>query len=933
VGIEIARPLWLLALPVVAVLLVAARYPWLVAARRTEGHAMGGGMRRTDGHAGGQEMRRTSRRALRHELRRIALRLAWTGLLLLALAEPTLIRFLPRQAVVLVTDVSASVGPAREQVEQAARAAVARVRDGDLVGIVAVGAGAQVQEYPVAAPLSDRISVAVRDDGSDLAAGLRLAAAVIPEGYRGRAVLVSDGRQTAGDAVAAARELAARGLTVDVLPVGTESRDVVLADVSLSATAREGEVASLLARVDAARAIRATMFVYRDDALVLERAVELRSGGQQIALPLPVGEPGLHRYRVDVVPEDPAADSTTVNNSLGAVQRVLGRPRVLLVAARPESVGLLPAALAAAGIDVATVAPEGVPADLAGWARYDATVLVDVPATALAPRTMELLEVAVRDLGRGLAMTGGPDAFGPGGYAETPIERAMPITMDVRGRGRTPRVALALVIDKSGSMSGEKLDMAKEAAARSIRFLQPEDQAAVVAFDSFPQLVAPLTSLAERQALENAVARITVGGGTDIFPAVASGFDLLRDVEADVKHVILLTDGQSGASGEYARLLDEMRAARVTLSTVAVGSDADTSLLEAMARIGRGRYHFAATPSAIPQIFSSETLLATRTILVDQRFFPATASASPILRGIGAVPALDGYVAVTPKDRGEVVLVSPEGDPVLAVWQYGSGRTVAWTPDLGNRWSAGWRASPAATALWGNLFSWLLPTPETSELVVRAESRTETIEGQAISVIAENRTALSDVRPTTATVIGPRGQVQEIALQPAGPGQYQGQLPTSEAGAYLILASQTLPGGEVRGDAGWVAPYPAEYRQVGIDQAYLARVAAAGGGTILADAAEAMRPPDAAAATRWPAAELLLVLAALCWPLEIAARRLTVPGSAWAGAARRVRTPLRLPTDGRVPARPSADIGQEPATVATAERLLRRKQAYRDRQS
>ncbi len=904
-GIEIARPLWLLALPVVAALLVAARYPWLVAARRTGRGTVG------------------------REARRLALRLAWTSLLLLALSGVTVVRYLPRQAVVLVADISASVQPAREQVEQAVRTAVTRVRDGDLVGIVAAAAGARVQEYPVATPLSDRISVALHDDGTDLAAGLRLGAAVIPEGYRGRVVLVSDGRQTTGDAVAAARELAARGLAVDVLPVGAARDDVVLTDVSLPATVHEGELSSLLARVDTIRATRAAMLVYRDDALVIERAVELRSGRQQIALPLPAGEPGLHRYRVDVVPEDPTADSTTVNNSLGAVQRVLGRPRVVLVAAQPESVGLLPAALAAVGIDVATVTPEGVPSDLSGWARYDATVLVDVPASALSPRTMELLEIAVRDLGRGLVMTGGPDAFGPGGYAETPIERALPVAMDVRGRGRTPRVALALVIDRSGSMTGEKLEMAKEAAIRSIGLLQPDDQAAVVAFDTVPQLVAPLTPLTERQALENAVARIPPGGGTDIFPAVASGFDLVREAEADVKHVILLTDGQSGASGDYARLLDEMRAARVTLSTVAVGSDADTGLLEALARIGRGRYYFASTPSAIPQIFSSETLMATRTILVDERFFPAAASPSPILRGIGAVPALDGYVAVTPKDRGEVVLVSPEGDPILAAWQYGAGRAVAWTPDLGNRWSAGWRASPAATALWGNVFSWLLPTPETSELMVRVES----VEGQTAAVIAENRAAVSAVRPTTATIIGPSGQARELDLQPAGPGQYRAELPIPEAGAYLVLASQTLPGGEVRGDAGWVAPYPAEYRQVGIDQPYLARVATAGGGSVLTNAADAMRPPDAAAAARWPVAELLLVLAALCWPLEIAARRLSVPASAWVRTARRLPNPVRLPIDGRVLSRASAEKSREPATVATAERLLRRKQAYRDRHS
>jgi uncharacterized membrane protein len=902
-GVEIERPLWLLGLPIAAAFLIAARSPWYRAARRT------------------------GRRAIRQEVRRTVLRIGWMGLLLLALSDVTLVRYLSRQAVVIVADVSASMDSARDQVERAAHTASLRARDGDRVGVVAVAAGAQVQEFPAETRLSERMTVALRDDGSELAGGLRLAAAIIPDGHRGRAVLVSDGRQTSGDAVAAARELAARGLTVDVLPVGVDSRDVVLNDVSLPPTAHEDEVSSLFARVEAAQPGRARVLVYRDDALVSERAVDLRSGRQQIVLPLAVGEPGMHRYRVDVITEDSAADSIPMNNSLGAIQRVLGRPRVLMVASRPDSAGLLPSALAAVGIDATIVHPESAPANLAGWARYDAAVLVDVPATMLAPQTMDLLEIFVRDLGRGLVMTGGPDSFGPGGYADTPVERALPVSMDVRGRGRTPRVALALVIDKSGSMTGEKIEMAKEAAARSIRLLQPDDQATILAFDAVPQLVAPLTSLAEREQLEAAIARIIAGGGTDIFPAVASGFEALRDVESDVKHVILLTDGMSVAGGDYARLLGDMRETRVTLSTVAVGGDADTSLLEAMARLGRGRYHFAATPRTIPQIFSSETLMATRTMLVDQRFFPAVASTSPILRGIGAVPALDGYVAVTPKDHGETVLVSPEGDPVLAVWQYGAGRSVAWTPDLGDRWSAAWSSSSAATTLWGNVFSWLLPSPETSELVVRAEKGEE----RTIAITAENRTALAEVRPTVATLIGPRGQSHDVDLLPVGPGQYRAQLPTAAAGAYLILASQTVAGGEIRADAGWVAPYPAEYRQAGVDTAFLAKVAAAGGGAVLADPAEAMRRPDAAAAARWPVSGPLLVLAALCWPLEIAARRLSLPAGLLAPRLSRIRAIVPHPADGRVPASSNGAGGREPATVATAERLIRRTQAFRER--
>ncbi|HEY8475552.1 MAG TPA: VWA domain-containing protein, partial [Chloroflexota bacterium] len=670
----------------------------------------------------------------------------------------------------------------------------------------------------------------------------------------------------------------------------------------------------------------ATLRLYRDEDLLLERQVELRGGSQEVVLPVPVGEPGLHRYRLDVAPGAPGVDSTTVNNALGAIQQVVGPPRALIVATDPALAGFLPDALRAAGAEVEVVPPAGVPADLAGWAQYDVAVLADVPVEALPPGVMETVERFVRDLGRGLVMTGGPSSFGPGGYADTPVERALPVYMDLRGRGRQPRVALVLVVDKSGSMAGTKMELAKEAAARSIRLLRPGDQAAVVAFDSVPQWVAPLTPVSELARLEQAVGSIYAGGGTEIYPALVAGFEGLRQADADVKHVILLTDGRSGSSGEYLELLQRMREERVTLSTVAVGTDADTGLLEAMARVGRGRYHFAASPEDIPEIFARETIMATRTILVDLEFFPSVASPGPLLQGLTAVPPLRGYVAVTPKERAEVLLVSPENDPVLAAWQYGAGRAVAWTPDVGGRWSEAWASSPAATILWGNVLSWLLPPRDGGELSVRVEAENE----RAFAVIAENRGNWDEVRPTRATLLGPDRQRQEVDLVPAGPGRYRGVVAPPEPGAYVVQVTQVAGDGvELRGEAGWVAPYPAEFRATGVDGALLAQVAAAGGGRVLTDPVEGVQPAQRSAVARWPLWPLLLTLAALLWPLEIAARRLALPPLA-----------ARLPLPRRAAA-PRAEAGElspssdgvatppSPA-AATTQRLLQRKRELRD---
>ncbi len=895
-GVELAAPLWLLALPIVAAVLVALRWPWWRPALTPSPRGRG-------------------------EARRLAIRLAWCTLVVLALAQATIVRPLVHQATALVLDTSASMTSVRDQLEDAALNAERALPQGDQLSIVASADGARVEESPTDRPVFTRLGTTLGDQASDLAAGLRLGAGVLPTDYARRVVLASDGRQTRGDALAVARELAGRGLSVDVLPLGALAMaDLRLESVSLSATAYEGEVSTLSARVSTQRPTAATLWVWRDDGqLVLNRPVALSAGEQELAVPLPrAAAAGAHRYRVEVIADDASADASPRNNALGAVQRVVGAPRVLIVAAQPEAAAPLLGALRAGGAQVQVTPPANVPTDLAGWSAFESVVLANVEADALPAGTLDQLEAFVRDLGHGLAMTGGSHAFGAGDYAGTAIERALPVYMDVRGRGRQPRVALALVIDKSGSMAGSKMEMAKEASIRSVRLLGPQDQAAVLAFDSVPQWVTMPTPLDDRgrEQVERAIGGVFAGGGTEIFPAVAAGFEALRGVDADTRHLILLTDGRSASTGDYGQLMDQMRGAHMTLSSVAVGTDADQQLLEALARAGRGRSYVTTEPSEIPQVFTRETLMATRALLVDQRFVPAIASNGPLLRGLTATPLLDGYVGTTAKERAEVVLVAPEGDPVLAAWQYGAGRTVAWTSDVVGPWSLAWAGSPATTALWGNVLSWLLPAQDSGPLTVRVEARP-----QGGATIIADVGAQTAVERTTAHVVGPDGSTSNVALLPAGPGQYQAAIDAPASGAYVVQVSQA----GLRSEAGWVAPYPAEFRATGLDSAFLQQLATAGGGRVLDNAEQAVRPAERPAQARWPLWPLLAILAALTWPLDIGLRRFGAVAPRLATLGR-----LRVPRPTRVRSEPEVAMPASTTDLpAATARLLERKRARR----
>lgn len=854
VGFDFAAPLYLLALIPALAAVVAIRRPWWQAARR----------------AGRQAQRRERWILIRRGL--------WLSLLILALAQPTLLLPLRRQAVVLVVDGSISMSGVRDQAEEWVRRALAALPPGHRAGVVVAAGGARVEEPPGEQPVFSRLQARLPGDASDLAAGLDLAGAILPEGYAGRVVLLTDGRSNRGDPLAVARALAERGVPVDVVPMGPPAvADARLESVSLPEVAYAGEDSTLTVQIQTERPLSGLLRVYRDGELVAERPLDLTTGTWTVAVAVPVGPPGLHRYAVSLDLARAGDDPIPLNNQLGAVQRVEGPPRVLVLTRDPGAVQPLMAALEAGAAVVDVRTPAAAPVELAGWARYHGVVLADLPARALPPGAQEQLEVYVRDLGRGLIMTGGPSAFGLGDYAGTPVERALPVYMDLRGRGRLPRLALAVVIDKSGSMAGgaaggDKMALAKEAAVRSVELLRPRDQVAIIAFDSFVQVVAPLREVGDGSGLQEAIGSIYADGGTEIYPALAEAYYTLLEAEADLRHIILLTDGRSGSSGDYGALTRELAAAGMTLSTVAVGSDADTLLLEALAGAGGGRYYFTNDAADVPEIFAKETALATRSLVVNGSFYPAAGSAGPLLQGVGPMPPLEGYVATTGKERAEMVLISPEGDPVLAAWQYGSGRSLAWTSDLGGRWAAAWAGQQGFATLWGNALAWIMPSSQAGDLQVRSELAAD----GSVILTAETPGRL-EVLPTRAAVAGPEGKVQEVELAPAGPGVYRARLPAPAPGAYLAAVTQGAGNAaERRAEAAWVTPYPAEYRQMGVDQAMLQRLAAAGGGRVLTDPREAMAGPVEPVQARLPLAPVLLIVVALLWPLEIAGRRLSL---------------------------------------------------------
>ncbi len=343
-------------------------------------------------------------------------------------------------------------------------------------------------------------------------------------------------------------------------------------------------------------------------------------------------------------------------------------------------------------------------------------------------------------------------------------------------------------------------------------------------------------------------------------------------MHARVKHIILLGDGDAEDPG-YEQLIKHIRAGGVTVSTVATNGMgfADFNTMENIARWGGGRYYQADNVNSIPKIFLREARTVARSGIITGKFYPQELSANPMLRDLHGVPPLYGYVATTPKPTGEMVLVSKKLDPVLAGWQYGLGRSVAWTSDAAGLWTHDWLLAPGANRFWANLVSWTLPSSSAHHLFVSTSSS----QGQG-NIGVDIPSSLGANPNVVARVLDPGLRTSTIQLQPVAPGRFSGAFQANGEGAYFVTVEAHGAGHAEAGQSGLDVPYSAEFRATGTNRSFLQAVARAGGGSIIKQPSAAWLDNLPAAFAVSPLTAWLWLLALLLLPVDIGIRRLVI---------------------------------------------------------
>lgn len=832
-----------------------------------------------------------------------ALRGATLLLLLLALSEPALQRRSAGIHTLYLLDASGSV-PAETRAAAARfiSASTAELAAPDTASVIRFGGGSRLILAPdsrqarIRAALSELREAAAggaagagAGDATDLAAALEHARAELPAGGDRRVVILSDGIETRGNVRAAAADLREAGIRVSTVYLGAPAApERRIASLRLPERVDPNDVFEITVVTESSAPGRGSLTIYRDGESLGSEEVTLSRGRNVFRYRDQSSRSGIVRYRAVLETNE---DRLAENNRASAALQVGSGSRILYLR-DVEEPRPFERALRTQDVDVVGRTPAELSATLTELSAYEAVIIDNVPAARFSLSRMNELERYVRQTGGGLVMLGGPSAFGAGGYFRTPVEQALPVSMDVTSTVRVPTLAMLFLVDKSGSMEASpgrsvaKLDIVKEAVLSSVEIMNPYHLVGLISFDADVERTVPITRAAERESIALDVARLRSGGGTVLATAMEEARAALQEVEAANKHVIILSDGLT-RDADFRRLSRNLAADGVTVSTVSIGTDANRRLMEMIAAEGSGRSYHSDDTSRIPRIFTRETSIVARNVIVEEAFFPAGRSNSPLLAGIplDRLPALEGFVLSYPKNSTRQLMDAAQGQPLLATWQYGLGRAAAFTSSIDGRWGARWAEWELLPRFAGQLVSWVQRPAYGGDISAALDRQGRS--ARLTVDVTDGGSRYVDGAIMRAALSRPDGTDQQVILDQVAPGRYEADMELGSEGVHILTVAGsraaeqgdgTAAGGEELRIGPEVipvsVPYPAEYGDLEPRPGLLDTVAAIGDGVSVSLSRQSfpqedlprIRSANAQPRRLWP---VLLVLASLLFVGDI----------------------------------------------------------------
>lgn len=693
--------------------------------------------------------------------------------------------------------------------------------------------------------------------------------------------LLSDGWETEANAASLSPLLTDKMLKVYPFPPPhtAAAPNVAMQRLSIPQTMEGGEAVSASVAVENTNqtTVQGELTVRQGEKIVWQQDVSLAPGASLLTHSLTLTGEGLIPLRATFTPHDQREDTIAQDNQTAAWITVAPREKVLLLSARARDNRYLEKALDNRGFNVVTVDFASRPSAIPAPESFSAVILNNVAKEKLPPALLSGLDDYV-NRGGGLLMIGGEESLGLGGYKGSPIEKALPVSL-IPPQKPEPRTAMVLVIDTSGSMRKEnKILYAKEGIRAVARNLKDTDFLGIIGFDREPFVVIPLEPLGKiRQDIDYRIGRLTASGGTFLLPALEEARRQLDRSPATRKQVVILTDGETGGSGSsYLDLVTVMhREAKMTISSIALGEEANLRLLSRIADYGGGIFHHTTDPTSLPELFLDhmEEESEEKT-MVEKDLTPLPNSDSPLLQGLNErrFPSIKGYVETQLKKsaRMDIALrVDGQRPPLLASWTYGQGKAVAFTSDANGRWSAPWVSWEGFSKLWSQAVRWCMPEVKRKETHFSVDLG-HNENGLIVDVFSYG--AKEEGRTASAQINGPGDTAETLPLERLAPGHYQGELADPPSGDYRVEV--TLPSGEKVGPLGYTVPprRTGETPQPQPNLSLLEALASATGGGINPDVSTLMQPTSPP--EQQSLLPYLIPLAMMLYFLELIVRRL-----------------------------------------------------------
>ena len=845
-----------------------------------------------------------------------AVRAFLIGLLTTALARPSVVEQGESVTLMVVADVSRSIPRSLQRRSQdfLGRVEEAKQEVEDRIGVVSVARDAEIRETPNA---NARIEIGSHGGdltATDLADAISTAVSIMPTDTANRILLVSDGNETEKSVMEAVELARVNGIPVDVFPVEYEhTNEVVFEGLRAPARARLGQSIDLKAFMRTGEPVTGTLRVWQNDQpLDLDSdapgegvSITLKPGPTPITVPVSLDTGGAQRFRAQFTPDDPATDRVGENNTFEAVTFVSGDGRVLLIDDGGLETSALAKALRDGGIEAVVEGPEALTRGNAYLNGFDSLVLANIPRWAIDAQTDRAIRTWVHDLGGGLIMLGGDQSFGAGGWIDSEVAKALPVRLDPPQERQMVRGALALIMHSCEMARGNF--WGQQVAIAAIEALSRLDYVGIVTFNfagigpgvNGSSWAFPLQLAGDKQAAIAAAKKMVIGDMPDFGSAFTLTQQGLSAINAGQKHAIVISDGDPQPPSRA--LLDQYVSDGITVTTVMVAGHAsrgDEANMKGVAEYTGGTFYKVSNPKSLPKIFIKEATMVSRTLIIEGDFTPGVMpTVSGPTRGVTTVPPIEGFILTLPKEglvQVPMTVTTEEGeDPLFAWWNYGLGKSIAFTSDVSGRWGRAWSPWSGFQGFWEQVVRWSMRPAAPPNLMIRTRTEGETaiVEVEAMG----DGGGFANFLQGRARVLQPDGSAVDANLQQIGPGRYRGEFEVSEQGAYLVnvLFPNEEGGVAASVQAAVSVPYAKEFATVRDNRALLESVAERTGGRVLETTSDlqVIDPFDRSglempfSPTRiW---DLLAIIAAGLFVLDVAVRRISIDTRATREAAQR----------------------------------------------